>query len=78
MRKPTNTTLQDEYLLRRDGKLEVCRVYNYTAAKGKQSKIFARANHPTAEGCSDLMGLKLKGPRVTRCPAGARGASMEI
>jgi len=78
MRKPTNTTLQDEYLLRRDGKLEVCRVYNCTAAKGKQSKIFARANHPTAEGCSDLMGLKLKGPRVTRCPAGARGASMEI
>jgi hypothetical protein len=38
----------------------VCRVYNCSAAKGKQAKIFARANHPSAEGCADLMTLKIK------------------
>lgn len=54
------TTLQKEYLVRQDGQLEVCRVYNCSAAKGKQAKIFARANHPSAEGCSDLMTLKIK------------------
>ena len=54
------TTLQKEYLVRQDGQLEVCRIFNCNAAKGKQAKIFARANHPTAEGCSDLMSLKIK------------------
>ncbi|HUB67332.1 MAG TPA: ATP-binding protein [Candidatus Methylacidiphilales bacterium] len=54
------TTLQKEYLVRQDGLLEVCRVYNCNAAKGKQVKIFARAHHPSAEGCADLMGKKIK------------------
>ena len=54
------TTLQKEYLVRQDGQLEVCRVFNCNAAKGKQVKIFARASHPSAEGCADLMGLKIK------------------
>lgn len=54
------TTLQKEYLVRQDGQLEVCRTYSCNAAKGKQARIFARANHPTVEGCSDLMGLKIK------------------
>ena len=54
------TTMQKEYLVRRDGLLEVCRIFNCTAAKGKQTKIFARANHPNAEGCADLMSLKIK------------------
>ena len=54
------TTLQKEYLVREDGLLEVCRVFSCNAAKGKQSRIFARAHHPATEGCSDLMGLKIK------------------
>jgi putative ATP-dependent endonuclease of the OLD family len=54
------TSLQKEYLVRHDGQLEVCRVFNCAAAKGRQSRIFAKANHPTADGCADLMGLKIK------------------
>jgi putative ATP-dependent endonuclease of the OLD family len=53
------TTLEREYLTRADGRLEICRVYSCTAAKGKQVKIFARANHPTTQGCSDLLTLKI-------------------
>ena len=53
------TTLQDEYLVRPDGLLEVCKIYNCSTAKPKQSRIFARANHPTAEGYSELLTLKL-------------------
>lgn len=54
------TTLQNEYLVRQDGHLEVCRIYNCSTAKGKQTRIFARANHPSADGCADLMTLKNK------------------
>jgi energy-coupling factor transporter ATP-binding protein EcfA2 len=54
------TTLQREYLVRQDGQLEICRVYNCSSAKGKQVRIFARADHPTREGCSDLLALKIK------------------
>lgn len=53
------TTLQGEYLVRQDAQLEVCRVYSCAASKGRQTKIFARAHHPSAEGCADLMGLKI-------------------
>lgn len=54
------TTLQKEYLVRQDGLLEICRVYSCSAAKGKQTRIFARAHHPQTAGCEDLMGLKIK------------------
>ncbi len=54
------TTLSDEYLVRQDGCLEICRVYNCSTAKGKQAKIFAKAHHPRAAGCADLLGLKIK------------------
>jgi predicted ATPase len=54
------TTLEKEFLVRQDGQLEVCRVFNCNAAKGKQARIFARAYHPTAKGCEDLMTLKIK------------------
>lgn len=54
-----HTTLQKEYLVRQDGLLEVCRTFSCSAAKGKQTKIFARAYHPSAEGCADLMTLKI-------------------
>ncbi len=59
------TTLGAEYLLRRDGCLEVCRVYDCSASKVKQTRIFAKAQHPTCEGCSDLHGLKIA-PLKTR------------
>jgi AAA15 family ATPase/GTPase len=54
------TTLQKEYLVRQDGQLEICRVFSCSAAKGKQSRIFVRSNHPTTDGCADLMTLKIK------------------
>lgn len=53
------TTLSDEYLLRGDGCLEVCRIYDCSAAKGKQTRIFAKANHPASQGYSDLHSLKI-------------------
>lgn len=54
------TSLADEYLLREDGRLEICRVFNCSSAKGKQTAIFARANHPSAENFNDLLGLKIR------------------
>jgi AAA15 family ATPase/GTPase len=54
------TSLQDEYLLRDDGQLEICRVFNCSSTKGKQSRIFAKAHHPSTVGCSDLLSLKIK------------------
>lgn len=53
------TTLQDEYLLREDGKLEIVKRYNYAAAKVKPNNIFARARHPTAQGVDHLHSLKI-------------------
>lgn len=53
------TTLQREYLVREDGALEICRVFNCSIAKPKQSRVFARAKHPSDEGCRDLLSLKL-------------------
>lgn len=54
------TSLQAEYLVRQDGCLEICRVFNCSAAKGKPARIFAKAYHPRAAGCADLLGLKIK------------------
>ncbi len=53
------TTLQSEYLLRADGKLEIVKVYDCTAAKGKFVGAFAKAMHPTATGIEDLLALKI-------------------
>jgi putative ATP-dependent endonuclease of the OLD family len=53
------TTLQNEYLIREDGCLEICRVFNCSSTKGKQSRIFAKAQHPTSDGYSDLLRLKI-------------------
>jgi AAA15 family ATPase/GTPase len=54
------TELKDEYLVRQDGQLEICRVYDCSLAKPKQSRIFAKAYHPTISGCEDLLKLKIK------------------
>jgi predicted ATPase len=74
------TSLQDEYLLRNDGKLEICRVFNCSAAKGKPSRIFAQAHHPTAGGCSDLLSLKIKDlkARATECQVNLAGVNQTI
>jgi predicted ATPase len=67
------TTLGDEYLLRGDGCLEVCRVYDCSSAKGKQTKIFARADHPTGDAYSDLHSLK-----ITPLKARARDLGVDL
>lgn len=53
------TTLQSEYLLRADGKLEIIKAYECTVAKGKFSGAFVRALHPSVQGIDDLLSLKL-------------------
>jgi AAA15 family ATPase/GTPase len=53
------TTLQKEYLVREDGKLEIIKIYDCSAAKGKFSGVFALAKHPSSSGIDDLLSLKL-------------------
>ena len=53
------TTLQSEYLVRADSKLELTKVYDCNAVKGKFSGAFARAVHPSAAGIDELLSLKL-------------------
>jgi putative ATP-dependent endonuclease of OLD family len=51
------TTLQAEYLLNAETKLEIKKVFAATAAKPKE-KVFIICNHPTAENGNDLLTLK--------------------
>lgn len=53
------TSLEAEYLLRVDGKLEIVKIYNCSSSKGKIANTFSRARHPTAQGVDDLLGLKI-------------------
>ena len=53
------SSLRSEHLIRDDGLFEVCKVYNCNSTKPKQTKIFARATHPTKAGCNDLLALKI-------------------
>ena len=48
------TSLVDEYLLTAEGRLKVRKVY----PNGGKEKVFIVANHPTLEGCADLLTLK--------------------
>lgn len=50
---PTN--LRDEYLLNKDGKLEIIKKYSNA---GKE-RVFIRAHHPSYEKCSDLHHKKI-------------------
>jgi predicted ATP-dependent endonuclease of OLD family len=50
------TTLQDEYLLNSQGKLEIVKIYPNA---GKE-KVSVKANHPTNPGCSGLLLKKQK------------------
>lgn len=49
------TTLQDEYLLNRDNKLELYKVWKATNTKAETEQIFARAYAPTAPDARDLL-----------------------
>lgn len=51
------TTLEAEYLLNAQGKLEIVKRFN-CALKTPKEEIFARANHPTSEPLADLLQLK--------------------
>ena len=74
------TTLQRERLLREDGQLEICRVFSCSAAKGKQTRVFANAHHPRADGCADLLALKIKElkTRATERKANLAGVNQTI
>lgn len=52
------TSLEKEYLLNSNGKLEIVKVYDASGVTPRSPKIFARANHPSAENFSDLLSLK--------------------
>ena len=45
------TTLEDEYLLNKDKKLEIIKRY----PKAGKEKVFIRAYHPSNSNCSDLL-----------------------
>lgn len=51
------TTLQSEYLLNADEKLEIKKVFSATSSKPKE-KIFIVCNHPSVENGNDLLTLK--------------------
>lgn len=53
------TTLTAERLLRTDGKLEIVKVYDCSAAKGKLSAAYAKALHPSVAEVDELLSLKL-------------------
>ena len=51
-----STTLANEHLLNGDGVLEIVKEYDLGAPR-ITAKVFARANHPMAEGAADLLQL---------------------
>ena len=53
------SSLQAEFLLRKDGLFEVCKVYNCSISKPKLSRVFANARHPSSPGVEDLLSLKI-------------------
>lgn len=55
-----HTTLEAEYLLNENGRLEVHKVYNGTLKAPKLATTQVKALHPTAAGMSDLLKLKNK------------------
>ena len=67
------TSLDAEYLVRRDGKLEITKIYDCSAAKGKLTTTIARAFHPGAAGIADLLSLK-----ITELKTKARERSVDL
>lgn len=54
---PTN--LADEFLLNKNGRLEITQVFNGSLATPKRTQIGIRALHPTISGANDLLNLKI-------------------
>lgn len=52
------TTLEAEWLLNTEGRLEIWKEWDCTGAKPKKPSVSARAVHPTANGAFDLLQLK--------------------
>ena len=52
------TRLEDEYLLNVNGLLEIHKVYEFSDGVLKKPKVFAIANHPTANGLDGLLSKK--------------------
>jgi putative ATP-dependent endonuclease of OLD family len=52
------TTLAEEYLLNSNGALEIHKVYEFSDGSLKKPKVFAVANHPTANGFDGLLSKK--------------------
>jgi putative ATP-dependent endonuclease of the OLD family len=52
------TTLADEHLLNVGGALEIHKVYEFSDGTLKKPKVFAIANHPTANGFDGLLSKK--------------------
>lgn len=52
------TSLKEEYLLNKEGKLEIVKRYSFSSSKSK-TNIFIKANYPTNEKCGDLHSLKI-------------------
>ena len=74
-----STTLASEYLLNGDGVLEIVKEYDLAASR-IAAKVFARADHPTAEGAADLLQLnntKLKA-RARELGIGLEGVDQRV
>ncbi|MEM9824933.1 MAG: ATP-binding protein, partial [Bacteroidota bacterium] len=54
----STTSLSDEYLLNLNGDLEIHKVYECSSESVKKPKIVAVANHPTTNGCNELLHKK--------------------
>lgn len=53
------TTLEDEYLLNADGRLEIQRVFDAKFKTPKDKGVFAYCQHPSNDGVNDLLSLKI-------------------
>lgn len=53
------TTLADEYLLAKDGRLKIRKTFDCTSKK-PSAQVLVIANHPTAADCGNLLELKEK------------------
>ncbi len=53
------TTLADEYLLAKDGRLKIRKTFDCTSKK-PSAEVWVIANHPTAADCGNLLELKEK------------------
>lgn len=53
-----STSLQDEYLVNKLGRLQITKVYDASLVRPRERETFLTANHPTVTGAHDLLSLK--------------------